>query len=234
MNKEQALQKVETLSRKIATGETSLEQWKWQRAEAMAQAADAGATQREIARRAGGIDQAEVSRHVRVWRDAGTASPRPDWKTAFDNATGFDRDAAQERTDRARTKRILATAPLEQVEQIIAGLPKERQQAVAAAAGHEYLKARQEYAETEHALTPGQQRERDEAQEQITRATRKATADFTTLGIIGHLEQATDELRELNADSSVTPEMARKIDRALDAFTTEFRFARAMLGEEIE
>jgi hypothetical protein len=239
MDKKRALEQVASLSRRIAKGEVDLDSWKWRRAEAMATAADAGATQQEIAKVAGfTYDEKQrrslgVQRHIAVAARYPSSSPRPPYSEAYDAVTGFDRDAAQARTDTARTKRTLTDAPLEQVEQIIAGLPKERQQAVAAAAGNAYLQARQQYADDERHITEAERHDRERAHEEITRSARNATAGFTALGIIGHLDQATEELRELNADSSVTPEMTRKIDRSLDAFVTEFRFARAMLGEEV-
>lgn len=133
--------------------------------------------------------------------------------------------------DASKARKVLRDAPLEQVEQLVAGLPAERQQAIAAAAGHGYLKARQEQDEQERRRTPAERREREQARESLTRPIRQATGGFASLGIVGHLEQATEELRELNADASLTPQATRKIGRALDEFVTEFNFAKAMLGE---
>ena len=52
---------------------------------------------------------------------------------------------------------VLRNAPLEQVEQIISDLPKERQQAIAAAAGDRYAQHRQRHDEEQaRQLTPGE------------------------------------------------------------------------------
>jgi hypothetical protein len=180
-----------------------------------AQQADPTLTQRQIGKAMGRSDTWVGD--ILQWDDQG--APRSPW------AGSGPRKAA------SHTRTVLREAPLEQVEQIIAALPKERQQAIAAAAGHEYLKARQEQDEAERHRTPAEVRERLEARESLTKPVRQAVGGFASLGIVGHLEQATEELRELNADASLTPQAANKIERALDAFTTEFTFARAMLGE---
>jgi hypothetical protein len=146
-------------------------------------------------------------------------------------ATGARAPWTQGQREQRNARAVLRDAPLEQVEQIIAALPKERQQAIGAAAGHEYMKARQEYTERERNLTPADKREREHAREEIARPVRQAVAGFSALGIIGHLEQATDELRELLADGSLTPKVARQIDRASDAWNTELKFALQMVGE---
>lgn len=138
----------------------------------------------------------------------------------------------RESTDVRGTRRVLREAPLEQVEEIVGSLSRERRQAIAAAAGSGYAQARQEQEEQDRQLTDAQRRERDREHERQTRTTRQAVGHFASLGIVGHLEQATEELRELNADASLTEQAAHKIEEALDAFATEFKFARAMLGEE--
>jgi hypothetical protein len=125
MTKQAALQKVESLSRKIATSETSLEGWKWQRAEAMAAAADAGATQREIAKAAGFRNHQPVADAIKIVARY-PSQPRPPYSEAYDNVTGFDRDAAQDRTDRARTKRTLAKSDPEQIAEQILNDPEIR------------------------------------------------------------------------------------------------------------
>jgi hypothetical protein len=136
------------------------------------------------------------------------------------------------RIDSNTTRKILQEAPLEQVEQIIAGLPKSRQQAIAAAAGNEYMKERQRQQEKERALTPRQREERERATTAITHPVKQAAAGFAALGIVGHLEQATEELQELLSDSSLTPRVLRQIEKASDAWNREFDFARQMAGEE--
>jgi hypothetical protein len=129
-------------------------------------------------------------------------------------------------------RRLLREAPLEQVEQIISELPAERQQAIGAAAGHRYLRARQDHDEAEARLTPAQRREREAGRAETQRLASKMTAGFATLGIIGHLEQVVEEMRELNADSSITPQQVEQIEAVLKDILTEVEVARAMAGME--
>jgi len=158
------------------------------------------------------------------------------WRTT-DAAQPFGEEARpgmRDGVDRAATKRILREAPLEQIEQIIDELPPSRRQAVAAAVGHGYAKARQEYDEEEARKTPAQRDEEQRAALALTQPIRKAMGGFAALGIIGHLEQATEEIRELNADASMTPELAKGIDRVLAALTRELKFSFQLLGIEEE
>lgn len=191
-----------------------------------AQKADPALTNREIGRYIGEAVRsvAYSERWVRNLVTWGTTSERA--------ATPFGGEEETARKARSHARSILANASAEEVERVISELPRDRQRVIGAAAGNAYLRARQEYEEAEKQMTPEELDARDQAEALITRATSLATAEFTTLGIIGHLEQATEELRELNADASLTPDMARKIDHVLDAFVTEFRFARALLGED--
>lgn len=115
------------------------------------------------------------------------------------------------KADTRDARRVLREAPIEHVEHIIDQLPPERKRAVAAAAGNSYLKARQDYDEEERSLSHAERAEREIAQDAITKSARTATAGFTALGIIGHLEQATDELRELN--NAQRPDRVPKVTR---------------------
>lgn len=121
---------------------------------------------------------------------------------------------------------------MEQVEQIVSSLPKSRQLAIAAAAGDRYATARQEHDEREARLTPAERREREQAGERLTRPVRQAAAGFTTLGISGHLEQAAEELNELNADASLTPKAMKPITRAHEAWVAAYEFAMQLVGDE--
>lgn len=131
-----------------------------------------------------------------------------------------------------KTKQMLREAPMEQVEQIVSSLPKSRQLAIAAAAGDRYATARQEHDEREARLTPAERREREQAGERLTRPVRQAAAGFTTLGISGHLEQAAEELNELNADASLTPKAMKPITRAHEAWVAAYEFAMQLVGDE--
>ncbi|MBA2742687.1 MAG: hypothetical protein H0U46_11850 [Actinobacteria bacterium] len=141
-------------------------------------------------------------------------------------------EPGRDTTDVRGAKRILAEAPLEQVEQIVSELPADRQRAVAAAAGHQYLKARQDYAEEEARLSPAQRKEREAAKETITRPAREIRATFGTMSIAQHIEAATEKMRELVGDASLTPDNLEAIDKAFAEFSAEYQVARAMAGLE--
>lgn len=131
-----------------------------------------------------------------------------------------------------KTKQLLREAPLEQVEQMIAELPKERQTAIRAAAGDGYSKARQAEDERVKNLTPSERKEIEAAQEGIGESTRKALASFTTLGVVGHLEQATEDLEGMISEQVLTPESVYRIEQAHERFVTELEVARGMAGLE--
>ena len=138
----------------------------------------------------------------------------------------------RERTTATRWLRTsLRDAPLEQVEQIISDLPAERQKAVAAAAGHEYLKARSDYETEERDRTPAERKEREAAGEALTQKVREASGGFAALGIAGHMEQALEELQELD---SFTAENLRPIIDLHAAIGNELVVKAAMVDLEFD
>lgn len=142
----------------------------------------------------------------------------------------FSEAAGKPNRDLSGARKVFREAPMEQVEQILGSLPKERRQQVAAAAGHGYSKARVEYDEKERNLTQHERQQREMAAERLSKPIRQATAGFKALGIVGHLEQATEELQELVADDSVTDLLLKQIEQAMSAFATEMEVARGMAG----
>lgn len=139
MTKEKALERVRSLSQKIDKGELSLNEWKWQRAEAMCDAQDAGATIREIAKEAGfKLDKdgksSAAKMNMRVWRvyDEQGRGPRPEWAEAYAEERGIDWDEEQARIDRATTKKVLRNET--QREQVLSELSEDEQIEVAGAA----------------------------------------------------------------------------------------------------
>lgn len=136
--------------------------------------------------------------------------------------------------DARKAKQVLREAPLEQVEQIIDSLPEDRKLAVAAAAGSGYHKERLKENERVKNLTPAEKKEIEAAKAGITGPIDKALGGFTTLGVVGHIEQATEDLSEMIATNAITAESIYRIDQAHDLFVTELEVARAMagLGEE--
>ena len=207
-----ALRHVQKAASLLTRGEQSYRQ----AAAEMTAAKEAGATWPEIGDALG--RSTSWCKRIVAWAE----TPANDGSTP----TPFGGEAERERLDASATKKVLRDAPLEQVEQMLAALPTERRQAIAAAAGHGYSQARQEHEQRQR------RHDEDEPRDQHTHRARQATAGFTALGIVGHIEQATEELRELQADASLTSETARKIERALEELNREFAFAKQLLGEE--
>jgi len=154
------------------------------------------------------------------------------WRESNTKNLRLPHSGQYDRVKASLTRSTLRDAPMEEVERVIDELPRERQQQIAAAAGHSYHKARVEFNERERNLTPAERSEREAAGEALMQPVRQATAGFATLGIIGHLEQAHEEIHELVADNSLNRQLVRQIDRALEAIQAEMHVARALVGIE--
>jgi len=185
-----------------------------------AQQADPTLSNREIGERFGRSRQ--WVRILVAWRTSGTSSlPTP---------YAGEADAINVR----KTKQILREAPLEQVEQIVASLPKERQTAILAAAGGGYEKARQAENERVKNLTPAQKKEIEAAQGEITAPFHRALGPMTAQRVVNHIDQATDGVKELISNNALTKEAYTEIQEALTRFHTELDVALAMAGLEGE
>lgn len=136
--------------------------------------------------------------------------------------------------NRMATKKVLREAPMEQVERIISELPPERQQQVAAAAGHSYHKARVEHDGRERDLSPRERQEREAGKQQTRELAGALLQPLSVMAIEDHLDQAREDLNELVADHSVTTEGLEKIIRSWMAFTTELRVAAAMVDVDLD
>jgi transcriptional regulator with XRE-family HTH domain len=181
-----------------------------------------GWTQRRIAD-ATGVPQSTVDRWLRGYDESLTQVGQDPKLTP---------NSEQERSDRAVARRVLSEQPLEFVERMIDELPRERRVQIGRAFDHSYSKARADHDDRERNLTPAQRSEREAAAEKLTLPARQAAAGFAALGIIGHLEQALEELHELTADGSLTSKLVRQIDRAHDAFGAELAVAKGLVGIE--
>lgn len=160
-----------------------------------------------------------------------------DWLLAYDeqiseglgDVTRLTPKSHHRASDLAVSRRVLSTASEEELERIVEKLPAERRRVLAATAGNAYhreaLKEREPVSERE-------QRERDNAARKLTRPVAQAAAGFASLGIVGHIEQATDELNELVADGSLTPKLIRQIDRVTERWLAVLDTARALAGGE--
>jgi hypothetical protein len=135
---------------------------------------------------------------------------------------------------KAGAEKLLAEAPLEQVERMISELPEDRRLAVAAAAGSGYAAERMAENERVAGLTPAEKKEIEAAKGAISAPIEKALGGFTALGVVGHLEQATEDLAEMIANDAVSPESIYRIEQAHALFVTELEVAKATagLGEE--
>lgn len=136
------------------------------------------------------------------------------------------------RKDVEKTRRILREAPLEQVEQIITTLPRERKLAIAAELGDVAAKQRHEFEERERNMPPAERKAREAAAQTVRTGVAVATAGFDTFGIVNHLEQATTILGEMVGNGVISTDGMAKVDAALAAFLDEYRVAMAMTGQE--
>lgn len=188
-----------------------------------AQKADPTLSNREIAQR---FDRSEWwVREIVRWVATARPDTKPDWRRGS-HATTAEIEAG--------AKALLRDAPMEQVERMIDALPDERKRDIGAAAGDSYLGMRQEFEDRLKNRTEAEIKADEARREQIMSSARRSVAGLqVTLGVVAHLEAAREELAELNADAAVTPEMAQQIETAFDAFAEEFRFARALVGEEV-
>ena len=201
------------------------EAWYRKAGEEIELAREAGATWPQIGDR---LDRSKswcqrVSEWAKSPANGGSPDTPIDWKRGSHGTTA---------EIQAGARKLLAEAPMEQVERIIETLPKERKQAVAAAAGHQYSKLREEMEERERNLTPAQHKEREAAGATIDTHVGRVMAPFSSLSIANHLEQATDLLKEMVEGHAVSPEVMTAIDTALAAFLDEYKVAQAMVGTE--
>jgi hypothetical protein len=132
------------------------------------------------------------------------------------------------------TTSTLKSAPMEEVEKILDKLPKERQQQIAAAAGHSYHKARVEHTERERNLTPVQRKEREANASTIDDFAARMTLPFAAASIVSLIEEATGKLRGLIEGNSASAEIEKAIATALIDLNREFQVFSAMAGVEEE
>ena len=186
----------------------------------MAELRSLGWTEQQTAD-ATGISQSTVSRWLAAYEEG---------LTQVGKASRLTPESVQDASDRRVAKRVLEHAPMEMVERIIEKLPKERRQKVAAAAGHRHAQVREAFEEKERNLTPVQRKEREANASTIDDFAARLTAPFVGASIVLHIEQATDELQEINEHNQMTPELEQAITAALIKLNQEFQVASAMAG----
>jgi plasmid maintenance system antidote protein VapI len=162
------------------------------------------------------------------------------WLVAYDEgltqvgkASRLTPESVQAASDRRVAQRVLSTAPVELIERMVDTLPKERRQAIEAHFGDGYARARHHFEQRERNLTPAQRKEREAAQQTMSTYAGRALAPIKALSVANELNMATETLKELIADQSLTPEMIVEIERSLGEFQVELEVARAMAGLEV-
>jgi hypothetical protein len=142
--------------------------------------------------------------------------------------TLYGKDTERRQIDQA--KQVLREAPLEQIEQVFESIPEERRQAVLAAAGEIYAKARQDYVERERRKTPSEHAEREEARRDVRRFTDDLVNSFSPMTIINHLDAATEEFSAATQRGGLTYEQLRQIEEAHERWVAVLEFGRQMAG----
>jgi len=134
---------------------------------------------------------------------------------------------------RQGAKKLLAEAPMEQVERLLDDLPRDRLAAIGSAAGDEYMGRRHEYDEEQRSRTPAQEKELEATKSRIDTHVRTAISGLASMSIADHLDTATEMLNELVVDHSVSKEVLRVILKADGAWRAELEVAAAMAGIEV-
>jgi hypothetical protein len=127
-------------------------------------------------------------------------------------------------------KAVLKDAPLEQIETILDQLPRERRQAIGAAAKEAWMGARQERDERINRRTPEERQEAEAAGRRADEIGRRVGGTLGSIEVVLVLEQATDLIRDMAARGELTPEITARIDAAHDEFVRELDFAKALAG----
>jgi len=178
-------------------------------------------------------DEHHWSNH-RIERETGI--PRAtiiNWLEAFDEGgSRLTPRHQQAASDRRVALRVLREQPVEIIERMVDELPRERRQEIEAHFGDGYARVRRNFEEHERNLTPAQRKEREAAGQAVSSSVGRALAPFKAMSAATHLGLATETLKELVADQSLTPEMIEEIERSLAEFLTELEVARAMAGLE--
>jgi hypothetical protein len=127
-------------------------------------------------------------------------------------------------------KAVLKDAPLEQIETILDQLPRERRQAIGAAAKEAWMGARQERDERINRRTPAEREEAEQAVRRADEITRRIGGTLGTIEVVLVLEQAADLIRDMTSREELTPEIMQRIEEAHTAFVRELDFAKALAG----
>lgn len=184
-----------------------------------AQKADTTLSNREIGERFG--RSKDWVRQLVTWVTTGEpGSTSPSWNRGS-HSTVAEIEAG--------AKRLLRDAPMEQVERLVADLPKERQAQIGMAAGDAYMRSRVIH----EGKSPSEKKAGEAAGRELADSLGKSMSGFSVLSIVADLEHATSVLLELIAVNAITPEALTQIDTALAAFLDEYRVAQAMVGEEV-
>jgi plasmid maintenance system antidote protein VapI len=162
------------------------------------------------------------------------------WLEAYDEALSnlaepsrLTPESVQAASDLRVARRVLASAPLEQVEEMVRRLPYERRDEVGRAFDNTTSRIAADFRDRQRNLTPAQRAEREAAGEVLTSRVDRALAPFKAMSVANELDLATESLKELIADQSLTPEMIESIEKSLAEFLTELEVAKAMAGLEV-
>jgi hypothetical protein len=173
-----------------------------------AKEADFTLSNQEIAERFGKSEK--WVRLLVTWRTSSEPDPPIDWRRGSHGTTAEIEQGAQ---------KLLASAPLEQVERIIADLPPKRQTEIATAI----------VGRPRPVLTSDDE---DRIKADVGHAVGKLVAPFSRLTITAHLEEATEKLQEMLDNGALTEQAITQIDEALQAFTAALDMGRLLVSKE--
>jgi hypothetical protein len=151
-------------------------------------------------------------------------------RSGFEAETPFLMDKhATERAALSHTKRVLTQAPLEQVEQIIDGLPQQRKVKIAAAAHDSYFEESERKSE-ERQKTPRERRRTREFVDKVAKPIKTMLGSMRANAVLESLREAKEEYRLLVEEGELSLEAVHAIGDELEEFQRELEFGRQLVG----
>jgi len=219
--------KLNRLEQAIIAAEDGAEDARWAQAEEVVRLIGEGQSQGDIAadwinlRTGKPYSQSHVKLCAKVWREYERTQIRNWFVDAYEAAKGS--------TTRVEHNEAQPPASEETAERLVQNLLDKAPDTVVDTVYHGLKLARQ------GKYTPPAERKAREAKGRVTlKPLRQAVAAFTAMGVVGSIQDATEELREMIGDEALTEENFRQIEEVNAEWQQELVVARAMLGMDDE